>query len=53
MILATRFTLIAEKNLRNMYFHAKIAWPPPTYDFISPNHSYAPSLNLTQNTREG
>ena len=36
-----------------MYFHPKMAWPPATYDVISRNHSNWPSLNLSQNVREG
>ena len=36
-----------------MYFHQKVAWPPATYDVISRNHSNWPSLNLSQNVREG
>ena len=38
---------------KNMYFHAKTAWPPPNYDVISRNYRNWPSLNLTQNVREG
>ena len=38
MILATRFTFVVEKSWRNMYFHSKMAWPPPAYDVISRNH---------------
>ena len=30
MILATRFTFIVERSLKNIYFHSKIAWPPAT-----------------------
>ena len=30
-----------------------MAWPPATYDVISRNHSNWPSLNLSQNVREG
>ena len=30
-----------------MYFHAKLAWPPATYDVIARNHSNWPSLNLS------
>ena len=36
-----------------MYFHPKLAWPPATYDVISRNRSNWPSLNLSQNVREG
>ena len=53
MILATRFTFIVERSWKNMYFHPKLAWPPATYDVISRNHSNWPSLNLSQNVREG
>ena len=30
-----------------------MAWPPATYDVISHNHSNWPSLNMSQNVREG
>ena len=53
MILATMFTLIVERSRKNMYFHPKLAWPPATYDVISRNHSNWPSLNFSQNVREG
>ena len=53
MILAPRFTFIVEKCWKNMYFHSKMAWPPPPYDVISRNHRNWPSLNLTQKAREG
>ena len=53
MILVTRFTFIVEKSWKNMHFHSKIAWPPPTYDVISCNHRNLPSLNLTQIVRKG
>ena len=53
MILATRFTFIVERSWKNMYFHPKLAWPPATYDVISRNHSSWPSLNSSQNLREG
>ena len=53
MILATRFTFIVQISWKNRYFHSKIAWPPATYDVISRNHSNSPSLNLSQNIREG
>ena len=36
-----------------MYFHRKLAWPHATHDIISRNHSNWPSLNLSQNLREG
>ena len=52
MILATRFTFIVEKKWKSMYFHSKLAWPPPTYGVISRNHRNWPSLNLTQNASE-
>ena len=41
------------KSRKNVYFHSKMAWPPATYDVISRNHRNWPSLNLTQNAREG
>ena len=41
------------KKLKNMYFHHKLAWPSATYDVISRNQSNWPSLNLSQNVREG
>jgi len=53
MILATILTIIAERSSKNMSFHPTFAWPPATYDVISRNHSNWPSLNLTQNLREG
>ena len=53
MILATRFTLIVERSWNNMHFHPKLAWPPATYGVISRNHSDWPSLNSSQNLREG
>ena len=53
MILATIFTFIVERSSKNMYFHPTFAWPPATYDVISRNQSNWPSLNLTQNLREG
>ena len=52
-ILATRFTFIVERSKKNLYFHTKMARPPDTYDVISRNHSNWPSLNLSQNVREG
>ena len=36
-----------------MYFHPKLAWPLATYDVMSRNHSNWPSLNSSQNLREG
>ena len=36
-----------------MHFHSKLAWPPASYDVISRTHSNWPSLNLSQNAREG
>ena len=53
MILASRFTFTVEGIWKNMYFHLKMARPPATYDVISCNHSYWPSLNLSQNVRKG
>ena len=53
MILAATFAFIVERSWQNMYFHPKMAWPPATYDVISCNHSNWPSLNLSQNVREG
>ena len=53
MILATRFTFIVERSWKNMHFHPKLAWPPATYDIISRIHSNWPSLNSSQNVREG
>ena len=53
MILATIFTFIVERSWKNMYFHPKLAWPPATSDVIYRNHSNWPSLNLSQNVREG
>ena len=53
MILASRFTFVVEGIWKNMYFHPKMARPPATYDVISRNHSYWPSLNLSQNVRKG
>ena len=53
MILATRFTFMVERSWKNMYFHTKLAWPHATYDVISRDHSNWPSLNLSQNPREG
>ena len=53
MILAARFTFTVERNWKKRYFHSKMAWPPATYDVISHNHSNWPSLNLSQNVREG
>ena len=53
MILATGFTFIVGKSWKTTYFHSKMAWPPATYDVISRNHSNWPSLNLSQNVREG
>ena len=41
------------KSWKNVYFHWKMAWPPPTYDVISRNHKNWPLLNLTQNAHEG
>ena len=41
------------KSWKNVYFHSKMAWPPPTNDVISRNHKNWPLLNLTQNAREG
>ena len=38
---------------KNMYFHSKMAWPPPPYSVISHNHRNWQLLNLTQNAREG
>ena len=40
MILATRFTFIAKRNLKNM-------WPLTTYDVIYRNHSNWQSLNFS------
>ena len=51
--LATRFTFIFERSWKNMYFYSKMACPPPTHDVISRNDRNWPSLNLTQNEREG
>ena len=48
MILPTTFTFIVERSWKNTYFHLKLAWPPATG-----NHSNWPSLNLSQNLREG
>ena len=53
MILATRFTFIVERSWKNMYFHSELAWPPAIYDVIPRNHSNWPSLNSSQNLREG
>ena len=53
MILASRFTFGVKGIWKNMYFHPKMARPPATYDVISRNHSYWPSLNLSQNVRKG
>ena len=53
VILATRFTFIVAEKLKNMYFQAKTAWPPPNYDVISRNYGNWPSLNLTQHARKG
>ena len=53
MILATIFTFIVERSSKNMYFHPTFAWPPATYDVISRNQSNWPSVNFTQNLREG
>ena len=53
MILATRFHFIVERNWENRYFQPKLAGPSATYDVISRNHSYWPSLNLSQIVREG
>ena len=41
------------KKWKKLYFHSKMAWTPPTYDVISLNHGNWPSLDLTQNAREG
>ena len=41
------------KSWKNVYFHSKMAWPPPTNDVISRNHKNWLLLNLTQNAREG
>ena len=53
MILAKRFTFVVEWSWKNMYFHPKMTWASATNDFISRNHSNWPSLNLSQNLREG
>ena len=53
MILATRFIVIVEKSWKKHVFSPKIGWPPATYDFIARNHNNRPSLNLSQNVREG
>ena len=53
MILATRITFTNERSWKYMYFYSKMAWPAATYDVISPYHSNWPSLNLSQNVREG
>ena len=53
MILTTIFCSIVEKSWKNIYFHSKMACPPPTYGIMSRNHRNRPSLNLTQNEREG
>ena len=53
MILATIFTFVVERSSKNMYFRSTFAWPPATYDVISRKQSNWPSLNLTQNLREG
>ena len=41
------------KKLKNMYFHPKMTLPLATYDVISCDHSNWPSLDLSQNVREG
>ena len=41
------------KKLKKHVFSPKMAWPPASYDVISRNHSNWPSLNLSQNVREG
>ena len=41
------------RKLKKIYFHAKMAWPPATHDFVSRNDRKWPSLNLSQNLREG
>ena len=54
VILATRFICIVKKKIKkNMYFHSKVAWAPPSYDVLSRYHRKWPSLNSTQNAREG
>ena len=53
LILATRFTFVVAEKLKNMYFQAKTAWPPPNYDVISRNYGNWPSLNLTQHACKG
>ena len=53
MILAATFAFIVERSWQNMYFHPKMAWPLANYDVISCNYSNWPSLNLSQNVREG
>ena len=45
--------LLLKEDEKIMYFLSKMAWPPATYDVISRNHSNWPSLNLSQNAREG
>ena len=56
MILATGskdLLLVLKEVKKNMYFHPKLVWPPAIYDVIARNHSNWPSLNLSQNVREG
>ena len=53
MILATRFAFIVARSWKNVYFHQNMASPPATYDVISCYHTNWPSLNLSQNVREG
>ena len=45
MILATRFTFIVERSLKNMYFHPKLASQPVAYNVLTRYHSNLPSLN--------
>ena len=54
MIIATRFSFFVQRGWKkDMCFHPKMAWPPTTYDVITCNHCNWPSLNLSQNAREG
>ena len=39
IISSTSFTSTVEKSWENMRFHSKMAWPPATYEVISPYHS--------------
>ena len=45
--LATRFTFIVEKSWKNMYFHSKMACPPPTYDVIYRNDHHWTWLKMS------